>query len=104
MKLVYRPLYLADVTECADYLFTEAGEPVARAWYQALKDALVNLRQNPELGRLRHDLPIPGIRSLNLRKYPNYLIFYRVEKTTSELLRIRHGMMHLPSLFNETGD
>lgn len=101
MKLVYRPLYLSDVSECADYLCTEANEKVAVAWYQALKKALEHIQRVPEIGRLRHDLPEVGIRTLNLRKYPNYLVFYRLEKDTIELLRIRHGMMNLPELFSE---
>ena len=101
MKLVYRPLYFSDVSECADYLYTEAGEKVAAEWYQALKKALEQIRRAPEIGRLRHDLPEAGIRTLNLRKYPNYLVFYRLDKGTIELLRVRHGMMNLPELFSE---
>lgn len=100
MKLVYRPLYLDDVEECAGYLASEAGEKVACQWYESLKKALAYIRENPEIGRIRRDLPVYGIRTLNLRKYPNYLIFYRVEKNSIELLRVRHGMMNLPELFS----
>ena len=101
MNLVYRPLYLADVTECADYLVSEAGEAVAMAWYGALKKSIQHIQRTPAIGRLRHDLPMVGIRTLNLRKYPKYLIFYRLENGQIELLRIRHGMMNLPELFLE---
>jgi toxin ParE1/3/4 len=97
--LIYRPLFLADVAQCADYLAAEAGDPVAAAWHQALKKALEHIQRVPEIGRIRHDLPIPEIRTLNLRKYPNYLVFYRLETDTIELLRVRHGMMNLPELF-----
>jgi len=103
VKLVYRPLFLTDVTECADYLATEAGEKVAANWYEALKNALAHILKNPEIGRIRHDLPEDGIRTLNLRKFPNYIIFYRLEKRSIELLRVRHGMMHLPELFSTAG-
>jgi plasmid stabilization system protein ParE len=101
VKLIYRPLFLADVEQCADYLASEANEAVAAAWYQALKKALQQIQEVPEIGRVRHDLPIPETRTLNLRKYPNYLIFYRLEKGAVELLRVRHGMMNLPELFVE---
>jgi plasmid stabilization system protein ParE len=101
VNLVYRPLFLADVTECADYLTSEAGETVATAWYGSLKKALQHIQKTPQIGRLRRDLPIPGIRTLNLRKYPKYLIFYRLEKGKIELLRVRHGMMNLAELFSE---
>ncbi len=101
MKLAYRPLFLSDITECADYLFSETSEKVAADWYQALKKTLDHIQRVPEIGRIRHDLPVAGIRTLNLRKYPNYLVFYHLKKNTIELLRIRHGMMNLPELFSE---
>jgi plasmid stabilization system protein ParE len=101
VNLVYRPLFLADVTECADYLASEASETVAAAWYESLKKALQHIRKTPQIGRLRRDLPMRGIRTLNLRKFPKYLVFYRLEKGKIELLRIRHGMMNLPELFSE---
>jgi plasmid stabilization system protein ParE len=101
VKLVYRPLFLADVEQCADYISTEAGEAVAVAWYAALKKALEHIQRMPEIGRVRQDLPIPEIRTLNLRKYPNYLVFYRLENNCIELLRVRHGMMNLPELFSK---
>ncbi len=101
MKLIYRPLFLADVEQCAEYLAGEVGETVAAAWYQALKRSLQHVQDVPEIGRVRHDLPVPEIRTLNVRKYPNYLIFYRLQKDAIELLRVRHGMMNLPELFSE---
>jgi len=101
VKVVYRPLFLTDLTECVDYLASEAGEEVATAWYQSLKNAIRHIQKTPKIGRLRQDLPVSRIRTLNLRKYPKYLIFYRFEKSHIELLRVRHGMMNLPELFSE---
>jgi toxin ParE1/3/4 len=101
VKLVYRPLFLADVEQCADYISTEAGEAVAAAWYAALKKSLEHIQRVPEIGRVRQDLPMPEIRTLNLRKYPNYLVFYRLENNCIELLRVRHGMMNLSELFSK---
>jgi plasmid stabilization system protein ParE len=101
MKLLFRPSCFLDVEECADDLVSEAGEVVARAWYQSLKAALDHIQRVPEIGRLRLDLPVEGIRTLNLHKYPNHLVFYRVEKNTVEILRVRHGMMNLVELFSE---
>jgi toxin ParE1/3/4 len=101
VKLVLRPLFLSDVTECADYLTTEAGEPVAVAWYESLQTAVQHILKTPKIGRLRPDLPVAEIRTLNLRKYPKYLVFYRLEENRIELLRVRHGMMNLTDLFAE---
>lgn len=101
MRLLYRSLFLEDVTECAEYLVSEAGGKIAAEWYQSLQAALAQILKNPEIGRLRRDLPPEGIRTFNLRKYPNYLVFYRVDKNQIELLRVRHGMMNLPELFEK---
>lgn len=53
----------------------------------------------PDLGRLRRDLKPPDIRSLVLRRYPRYVLFYRWYEDTVELLRVKHGMMDVPRLF-----
>jgi toxin ParE1/3/4 len=100
VKVWKRPLFLSDVEDCADYLFTEAGENVAREWKQSLDTTISLLRDYPELGRVRHDFPSPyQVRTFFLRQFPRYLIFYRTDRDHIELLRVRHGMMHLPNLF-----
>jgi hypothetical protein len=40
MKATRRPLFLVDVDEAADYLFTEAGEIIALRWRDELKRTL----------------------------------------------------------------
>ncbi len=101
MKVSRRPLFVPDVEQCADYLVSEAGEEVARRWKDALAQTIALITKWPEIGRIRHDLPFPGIRSFFLREFPRYLVFYRISGNTVELLRIRHGMMHLPGLFED---
>jgi plasmid stabilization system protein ParE len=105
MRVVKRPIFLLDVADCADYLFTEGGEEVARRWKASLDQTVALLSKFPEIGRVRHDLPFSGIRTFFLKEFPRYLIFYRLEGGTLDLLRVRHGMMHLPGLFEtEAGE
>src|SRR5262245_21094864 len=99
MKLQKSPVFLADIEDCADYLMMEAGEEVARRWKAELDRTLQLIRRQPDIGRVRHDLPVPGIRTFFLKELPRYLVFYRIRKNKVELLRIRHGMLHLPRLF-----
>jgi plasmid stabilization system protein ParE len=99
VKLKKTPVFLLDVEDCADYLVTEAGEEVARRWKAELDRIIELIRSQPEVGRLRQDLPFAGIRTYFLREFPRYLVFYRLRKQTIEFLRVRHGMMHLPGLF-----
>jgi len=104
MKVVKRPSFLLDVADCADYLCTEAGEEVARRWKESLDRTISQLSKFPEIGRPRHDLPFPGVRTFFLKEFPRYLVFYRLEKGALDLLRIRHGMMHLPGLFETASE
>ncbi len=99
MKAVRRPQFLTDLEEGADYLQTQAGDEVLARWRESVKNTLRLIQQFPELGRLRSDLPIEGIRTLNLREFPDYLVFYRLRAGRIEFLRVKHGMMHLPGLF-----
>jgi plasmid stabilization system protein ParE len=102
MKVLKRPVFLLDVADCADYLFTEAGEDVARQWKQCLDRTIALITKFPEIGRPRPDLPFPGVRTFFIKEFPRYLVFYRLEQGAIDLLRVKHGMMHLPGLF-ETG-
>ena len=61
---------------------------------------VARIQKQPDLGRLRRELTPAGIRSLILRRFPRYLVFYRWENNTLEILRVKHGMMHLPALFD----
>jgi plasmid stabilization system protein ParE len=99
MKAIRRPLFLVDVDEAADYLFVEAGETTALRWRDELKRTLNLIREFPEVGRLRSDLPIKEIRTFQLKDFPNWLVFYRIFGGQIEFLRVKHGMMHLPGLF-----
>lgn len=99
MKIIWRPLFVVDVEQAADYFSTEAGEETAIRWQNSLNTTLVLLKDFPEIGRVRSDLPVKDIRSFHLKNFPNWLVFYRVGTDQIELLRVRHGMMHLPALF-----
>jgi len=57
------------------------------------------VENQPDLGRLRRDLTPADIRSLILRRFPRYLLFYLWRGDTVEVLRVKHGMMNLPALF-----
>jgi plasmid stabilization system protein ParE len=99
MNLSKAATFLTDIEDCADYLATEAGETVARRWKAELDRTIELIRKQPEIGRVRHDLPFPGIRTFFLKEFPRYLIFYRLGQRKIEFLRVRQGMLHLPGLF-----
>lgn len=99
MKAIRRPLFLVDVEQTAEYLSAEAGEDVALRWKDALSRTLALPRRFPQIGRVRPDLPIKEVRTFRIKDFPNWLIFYRINNKQIELLPVKHGMMHLPGLF-----
>ena len=99
MNVVYRPQFWLDLEAGVAYLAEEASPEVAARSHEEVMATVRRLENQPDLGRLRRDLTPPGIRSLIVRRYPRYLLFYRWDADTIEILRIKHGMMDLPRLF-----
>jgi toxin ParE1/3/4 len=80
---------LADIWE----FIAEHDELAADRYIDHLRLRARELVRYPHLGRIRREIH-PGIRSLLSR---NHLIFYRVKKTSIQVLRILHGSLDLPN-------
>ena len=100
MKTIFRPQFWIDLEEGVAYLAEKAAPETARRWHAEVIATVRRVEELPDLGRPRHDLKPPDIRSLVLRRYPRYVLFYRWHENTIEILRIKHGMMDLPRLFS----
>lgn len=98
MQLVTRPRFYLDVAEEVEYLAIKAGSETALHWRQCLEDTIASLLTHPHLGRQRPDLQPPGVRSWRIKKFRRWLILYAVRGDVLVLLRVRYGMMDLPSL------
>ena len=74
-----------------------------RPFLDAIEEVSSLLSATPEIGS-PHYFPHPelqGLRFLPLRKFENYLLFYRALKDEEmiEIVRIVHGARDLPRLF-----
>ena len=99
MNVIYRPQFWLDLEAGVAYLAKEVSPGVATGWHAEVMATVRRVENQPDLGRLRRDLTPQDVRSLIVRRYPRYLLFYRSHEDTIELLRIKHGMMDLPQLF-----
>jgi plasmid stabilization system protein ParE len=99
VNAVFRPQFWRDLEDGVAYLNEKASFETAKRWHEEVMANVARVERQPDVGRPRRDLKPPGIRSLVLRRFPRYLLFYRWEADTVEILRIKHGMMNLPSLF-----
>lgn len=71
----------------------------ARRWHSAVLDTVQLLTRQPGFGHPRRDLKPAGLRSFRIRRFSRYLVFYIQSEDTVEFLRVKHGMMNLPALF-----
>lgn len=98
MKLITRPQFYLDLAEEIENLAGRAGSATAARWHSAVRRTIKQLARHPHLGRPRGDLKPSGMRSWRVEQFRRWLIFYEVREDALILLRIRYGMMDLPSL------
>ncbi|MEB3295433.1 MAG: type II toxin-antitoxin system RelE/ParE family toxin [Synechococcales bacterium] len=84
-----------DMERIADDLANFSGLPSSDQFLSGITKAISRLTRFPHLGYQRDDLS-PGIRSLIYKKY---LILYRVNGESLEILRIVQGSQNLENLF-----
>jgi toxin ParE1/3/4 len=85
-----------DLERIADDLANFSGLPSSDRFLSGITKAIGRLTRFPNLGHQRNDLS-PGIRNLI---YQKYLILYRVDDQSLEILRIVQGSQNLENLFS----
>jgi plasmid stabilization system protein ParE len=100
VKVLFRPKFWLDVEEGVAYLVENASHETASRWHQAVMATVQRVRNQPDLGRLRSDLTPEGLRSIAVLRFSKYLVFYRWSGEVIEVVRVKHGMMDLPRLFD----
>ncbi len=89
------PSATRDLNKISDYFFDKnisAGEQFFRNFNRKCK----SLTQFPYLGKSYEQL-LPHLRGILL---DGYIVFYRINEETVEILRIVHGRQNLEDLFN----
>jgi toxin ParE1/3/4 len=86
-----------DVEEIVDYISHDSAQAAAtfRVALQHVCEMLVDI---PEAGSTRtfRNPEMKGVRMLPIRKFNNYLIFYRSALEGLEIVRVVHGARDLP--------
>lgn len=86
MKAIFTPEADDDLSSIYLYTYSGWGQQQADFYTSELKQKIVLLCQNPELGRVRRELPA-FIRSL---VYERHVIVYQTKPTDIQILRILH--------------
>ena len=96
MELTTRPRFYLDVAEEVE-LDEQTPTLPCDGTRLSVKPSY-SCNRHPYLGRKRPDLKPPGIRSWRMNHFRRWLIFHFVREDAIVLLRVRYGMMDLPSL------
>lgn len=101
-QVVPREQATRDIDDAIAYYLKDHAEQAALGLVDALEDAYTLLGQHPALGtsRYAHELDIPGLRSLPLRRFP-YVIFYLEQEDHIDVWRVLHGRREIPALMRE---
>lgn len=91
-----------DLSEIGDY-FDERSDTVSRRFYDRFWISVRMLAESPELGeRWKHRRQkAKGVRVWRVSGFPNYLIFYRADKTTLTVVRVLHGARNYAEEFDQ---
>lgn len=89
----------ADIVEILFYIRRESVAG-ARRVHAAMDETLRLLAEYPNAGREREELA-PRLRSLPVRGYRNFLVFYRVIPNGVEVIRVLHGARNLRRIFRK---
>jgi plasmid stabilization system protein ParE len=96
---IFGSVFEADFAEITVYLGVEGSVKLSANWENAVIRLVELLQKFPGLGRPRLDLHPDGVRSLRVKEFPNYLVFYQLRGNEIIFLRVRHGGMDLTALF-----
>src|SRR5258707_149266 len=94
LGLVWSPTARRDMANIWGYLDLHASREVADAQIHKINAWAVTLVRNPRIGRPR-DKFLPGLRQVLVNPY---IVFYRFDEATVEIMRVAHGRRDLPAL------
>jgi toxin ParE1/3/4 len=86
-----------DLEDIADYFGRNSGLNKSEQFINEITASMTRIASFPQIGRQRDELS-SGLRSL---PYKQYLIFYWIQESTIEIVRIVSGYQNLTKLFEE---
>jgi toxin ParE1/3/4 len=92
-----------DLDAQADYIAISQDPRTGTRFIQAVHQTLELLATHPRVGRVlrMRGTVIAEMRTLQIKGFPNHLVFHQITKRGVEVLRIVHGARDLQRLFEE---
>jgi toxin ParE1/3/4 len=95
MKIVWSPEAIRDLISLRAFIAEESPAGARRIVAHILHDVEHLLPDNPQMGRPGR---VPGTREFVIAQTP-YIVPYRVQRSTLQILRVFHGARRWPDSF-----
>jgi toxin ParE1/3/4 len=95
MNIIWSPEAIQDLISLRAYIAEDSPAGARRIVARILHDVEHLLPDNPQMGRPGR---VPGTRELVIPQTP-YIIPYRVQRSTLQILRVFHGARRWPDSF-----
>jgi toxin ParE1/3/4 len=98
-KIHFAPRVRTDIIRIYNYIAERSPQSAERV-VQAIRRSMDDLAEMPGVGRAWESTRalLQGMRVTTVRRYRNYLIFFRPEKDRVEIFRVVHGARELDSI------
>jgi toxin ParE1/3/4 len=92
MNIAWSPEAIEDLASLRSYIAEDNPAAARRGVLRTIRNIEQLLRDNPQIGRAGR---VPGIRELVVPRTP-YIVPYRIQRTTIQILRVYHGARRWP--------
>ncbi|OUL23840.1 hypothetical protein BV372_29500 [Nostoc sp. T09] len=102
-RLIVKDRATQDLRQLANYILVNGNADVAVKFLNAAEVTFEQLVKTPGMGKLTQFVVsrLGEIRQWRIKDFKDYLIFYRIQDTTIEILRVFHGARDLADVLSE---
>jgi toxin ParE1/3/4 len=102
-RLIIRDRATQDLRQQANYVLVNGNADAAVKFLEAAEATFSQLVKSPSIGKVTQLVisQLGEIRQWRIKHFQDYLIFYRVQDTTVEILRVLHGSRDLADILNQ---
>jgi toxin ParE1/3/4 len=96
-RLIIKDKATQDLRQLANYILVNGNADVAVKFLDAAEQTFEQLLRTPGVGKVNQLVVsrLGEIRQWRIKDFKDYLIFYRIQDTTVEILRMFHGARDL---------
>jgi toxin ParE1/3/4 len=102
-RLIIKDRATQDLRQLANYILANGNADVAVEFLNAAEVTFEQLLKTPAIGKVTQLVvsKLGEIRQWRIKYFNDYLIFYRIQDTTVEILRVFHGARDLADVLSE---